>query len=104
MQKSVAQARASAILGFTGAIGTREGVVARAGANGARKGPDRRSRSAEAPEPRGRRPRPTSGPADDFSVVVPSHVPTRVPGGDHLLLAAFPLAVSRPGRAGVLRR
>jgi hypothetical protein len=35
---------------------------------------------------------------------VPSHLATRVPGGDHLLLAAFPLAVSRPGRAGVLRR
>ncbi|HQR36934.1 MAG TPA: hypothetical protein PLF26_00920, partial [Blastocatellia bacterium] len=41
---------------------------------------------------------------DEFSVVVPSHVPTRVPGGDHLLLAAFPLAVSRPGRAGVIRK
>lgn len=41
---------------------------------------------------------------DDFSVVVPSHLPTRVPGGDHLLLAAFPLAVSRPGRTGVRRR
>lgn len=42
--------------------------------------------------------------SDDFSVVVPSHLAARVPGGDHLLLAAFPLAVSRPGRSGVQRR
>jgi hypothetical protein len=41
---------------------------------------------------------------DDYSVTVPSHLPVRVPGGDHLLLAAFPLAVSRPGRAGVRLR
>lgn len=37
---------------------------------------------------------------DEYSVTVPSRLPARVPGGDHLLLAAFPLAVSRPGRAG----
>lgn len=42
--------------------------------------------------------------SDEFSVVVPSHLAARVPGGDHLLLAAFPLAVSRPGRSGVQRR
>lgn len=36
--------------------------------------------------------------------MVPSHPAESVPGGDHLLLAAFPLAVSRPGRAGMLRR
>jgi hypothetical protein len=43
-------------------------------------------------------------PGDEFSVVVPTQLAERVPGGDHLLLAAFPLAVSRPGRAGLLRR
>lgn len=40
-------------------------------------------------------------PGDEYSAVVPTHLTTRVPGGDHLLLAAFPLAISRPGRAGV---
>jgi hypothetical protein len=69
-------------------------------AKAAREG--RRARTAG--EPRARRGRSEPGAADDFSVVVPSHLAARVPGGDHLLLAAFPLAVSRPGRAGVLRR
>ncbi|MCC6745188.1 MAG: hypothetical protein IT175_15100 [Acidobacteria bacterium] len=63
-----------------------------------------------------RNPRPTDGvaaaasatsrgrsgrPGDEFSAVVPTHLPAPVHGGDHLLLAAFPLAISRPGRAGV---
>lgn len=63
----------------------------------------RRPRSSASTSARTRRPaEPQTG--DDFSVVVPSHLATRVPGGDHLLLAAFPLAVSRPGRAGLIRR
>jgi hypothetical protein len=41
---------------------------------------------------------------DDYGVTVPTQQTARVPGGDHLLLAAFPLAVARPGRAGVRLR
>jgi hypothetical protein len=50
---------------------------------------------------RGRRDNGVGASGDLYSVTVPSRLPARVPGGDHLLLAAFPLAVSRPGRAGI---
>jgi hypothetical protein len=42
--------------------------------------------------------------ADEYGATVPTQHTTRAPGGDHLLLAAFPLAVARPGRAGVRLR
>jgi hypothetical protein len=42
--------------------------------------------------------------ADEYGATVPTQHSSRVPGGDHLLLAAFPLAVARPGRAGVRLR
>lgn len=77
-------------------------AVAEADAKGARDGRKQRAAAAAAPKPRRGKSSPTDG--DQFSVVVPTHHTAGVPGGDHLLLAAFPLAVSRPGRAGVLRR
>ena len=84
----------------------RTGRAARTRSNGngapVEKGSD--GAAVDGPSPRSRRGAARPTPSDDFSVVVPSHLPARVPGGDHLLLAAFPLAVSRPGRSGVQRR
>jgi hypothetical protein len=78
--------------------------VARTVAAGAHGKPGDGTGKASAATARARRAKSGPSTADDFSVVVPSHLADRVPGGDHLLLAAFPLAVSRPGRAGVIRR
>lgn len=117
VRKSVARPGPAAILGTSGVrveTGTPENERLSKGEDGIAvaetddAGPSRRSGRGGRPADgiagaasATSRARSSSRPGDEFSAVVPSHLPARVPGGDHLLLAAFPLAVSRPGRAGV---
>ncbi len=115
LRKSIARPKKPGILGNTGfppESGVSEGVRV----SKVQETDDEATGVATPPRRPGRSSRSTDGvaaaasatsrgrggrPGDEYSAVVPTHLTTRVPGGDHLLLAAFPLAISRPGRAGV---